>query len=118
MFMSQRQSRIIELAKSSGRIFVEGLAEHFDVTPQTIRKDLNELCDSGCSSASMAARCSRPASKTWNTRRAARSRPTRRRRSARRRRALIPDNASLFINIGTTTEAVSKALLDHTAACW
>jgi hypothetical protein len=27
--------------------------------------------------------------------------------------ALIPDNASLFINIGTTTEAVSKALLDH-----
>ena len=26
---------------------------------------------------------------------------------------LIPDHASLFINIGTTTEAVSKALLDH-----
>ena len=26
---------------------------------------------------------------------------------------LIPDNASLFINIGTTTEAVGKALLDH-----
>jgi DeoR family glycerol-3-phosphate regulon repressor len=30
-----------------------------------------------------------------------------------RGRRLIPDNASLFINIGTTTEAVSKALLDH-----
>jgi DeoR family glycerol-3-phosphate regulon repressor len=27
--------------------------------------------------------------------------------------ALIPDNASLFINIGTTTEAVAKALLEH-----
>ena len=27
--------------------------------------------------------------------------------------ALIPDHASLFINIGTTTEAVSQALLDH-----
>jgi DeoR family glycerol-3-phosphate regulon repressor len=26
---------------------------------------------------------------------------------------LIPNNASLFINIGTTTEAVSQALLDH-----
>ena len=26
---------------------------------------------------------------------------------------LIPDNASLFINIGTTTEAVGEALLDH-----
>ena len=27
--------------------------------------------------------------------------------------ALIPNNASLFINIGTTTEAVGRALLDH-----
>src|SRR5690606_1187003 len=27
--------------------------------------------------------------------------------------ALIPDNASLFINIGTTTEAVSQALTGH-----
>lgn len=26
---------------------------------------------------------------------------------------IIPDNASLFVNIGTTTEAVSNALLDH-----
>ncbi len=26
---------------------------------------------------------------------------------------LIPNNASLFINIGTTTEAVGEALLDH-----
>jgi DeoR family glycerol-3-phosphate regulon repressor len=26
---------------------------------------------------------------------------------------LIPNNASLFINIGTTTEAVGRALLDH-----
>lgn len=27
--------------------------------------------------------------------------------------AAIPDNASLFMNIGTTTEEVAKALLDH-----
>jgi DeoR family glycerol-3-phosphate regulon repressor len=27
--------------------------------------------------------------------------------------ALIPDNASIFINIGTTTEAVAQALLQH-----
>ena len=34
-------------------------------------------------------------------------------RSARRPARLIPDRASLFVNIGTTTEAVSDALLDH-----
>ena len=27
--------------------------------------------------------------------------------------SLVPDNASLFINIGTTTEAIARALLNH-----
>jgi predicted DNA-binding transcriptional regulator YafY len=27
---------------------VDDLAVHFNVTPQTIRKDLNDLCDNGC----------------------------------------------------------------------
>ena len=33
------------LAKSEGRVSVEGLADRFNVTPQTIRKDLNDLCE-------------------------------------------------------------------------
>ena len=28
-----------------GRVSVDGLAEKFEVTPQTIRKDLNDLCE-------------------------------------------------------------------------
>ena len=34
-------------------------------------------------------------------------------RIAKRTAQLIPDNASLFLNIGTTTEAVAHALLAH-----
>ncbi len=45
MFFSARQTEIIELAKSEGRVLVEDLAARFSVTPQTIRKDLNELCE-------------------------------------------------------------------------
>jgi DeoR family glycerol-3-phosphate regulon repressor len=113
MFMSARQSQIVELAKSRGRIFVEGLAEHFEVTPQTIRRDLNELCDSG-KLVRIHGGALYPTTNEnvqYEKRRliAADSKMAIGRIAA----ALIPDNASLFINIGTTTESVAKALLEH-----
>jgi DeoR family glycerol-3-phosphate regulon repressor len=113
MFLSPRHAEIVDLAKQNGRVTVDDLAEHFGVTPQTIRKDLNDLCSqrqltrvhggalypSGIENLEYEAR---------------------RKIAAEEKRAighaaagLIPDNASLFINIGTTTEAVSEALLDH-----
>ena len=45
MFLSGRQTEILDIAKSEGRVLVEDLAARFSVTPQTIRKDLNDLCD-------------------------------------------------------------------------
>ena len=45
MFLLPRHAEIVQLAKDNGRVLVEELAERFDVSPQTIRKDLNELCD-------------------------------------------------------------------------
>ncbi len=113
MFLSDRQAAIIALAKDNGRVLVEELAAYFNVTPQTIRKDLNDLCDerlltrvhggalfpSGIENMEYEARRQIAADEKDAIGRAA----------AR----IIPHNASLFINIGTTTEAVSKALLDH-----
>ena len=113
MFLSPRNAEIIQMAKDRGRVLVEDLATHFNVTPQTIRKDLNDLCDqrlltrihggalfpSGIENMEYEARRKIAADEKEAIGNAA----------AR----LIPDNASLFINIGTTTEAVSKALLDH-----
>ena len=114
LFLTPRHSEIIQLAKDQGRVLVEDLASHFQVTPQTIRKDLNDLCDqrlltrihggalfpSGIENLEYESRRKIAADEKEAIGKAA----------AR----LIPDNASLFINIGTTTEAVSKALLDHT----
>ncbi len=42
--ISERQTEILVLARNEGRVLVEKLSEKFDVSPQTIRKDLNELC--------------------------------------------------------------------------
>ncbi|KRB51288.1 DeoR family transcriptional regulator [Rhizobium sp. Root708] len=113
MFLSDRQTEIVDMAKASGRVFVEDLAAHFSVTPQTIRKDLNDLCDaqvltrvhggalfpSGTENVKYEARRQIAADEKQSIGLAA--------------AALIPNNASLFINIGTTTEAVGEALINH-----
>ena len=113
MFLSGRQTEILDIAKSEGRVLVEDLAARFSVTPQTIRKDLNDLCDSrvltrihggaifpgGTENVKYEARRSIAANEKTAIGRAS--------------AALIPNNASLFINIGTTTEAVGEALIEH-----
>lgn len=113
MFLSSRRQYIVDLAKERGRVLVDELAAEFEVTPQTIRKDLNDLCDlrllnrihggavfpSGIENMEYEARRKIAAAEKEAIGKAAAS--------------LIPDNASLFINIGTTTEAVSEALLGH-----
>ena len=43
--VSPRQQQILALARHAGSVMVDDLAVRFEVTPQTIRKDLNELCD-------------------------------------------------------------------------
>lgn len=113
MFLPPRHAEIIQMAKDNGRVLVDDLAVHFGVTPQTIRKDLNDLCErrlltrihggalfpSGIENVEYEARRKIASDEKEAIGRAA----------AR----IIPDNASLFMNIGTTTEAVSNALLDH-----
>ena len=106
-----RQSEIVGLLRQSGRVAVEELAAHFGVTVQTIRRDLNELSE--------ARRVVRVhggaivASGVENLAYEARqhvAQPHKRLIGEAAARH-IPDNASLFINIGTTTEEVAKALV-------
>lgn len=113
MFLNERQSDIVDLAKSQGKVLVESLAERFGVTPQTIRKDLNDLCD-----ARILRRIHGGAinpSGTENLEYEQRRQVAAGEKAAIGREAatLIPNGASLFINIGTTTEAVSENLVDH-----
>jgi DeoR family glycerol-3-phosphate regulon repressor len=108
-----RLQEILDLARGAGRVMVEDLAARFEVSPQTIRKDLNELCarrlltrihggaiaGSGVSNLAYAARRLVAQAEKEAIGRAAAAR--------------IPNGASLFITIGTTTEEVAKALIQH-----
>ncbi len=108
-----RHEKIMQLVRQNGKVLVDDLAEEFDVTSQTIRKDLNDLCDR-----QMLLRVhggamllSSVENMAYESRRSiAREQKAKIGAAAA---ALIPDNASLFVNIGTTTESVAKALLTH-----
>ncbi len=110
---SLRQAKIVELARQQGEVTVDGLVAAFAVTPQTIRKDLNALCDRGALKRTHGG--AMHPSGVENVEYEARRQiaPAEKRAIGRAAAGLIPDNASLFINIGTTTEAVGQALAEH-----
>jgi DeoR family transcriptional regulator, glycerol-3-phosphate regulon repressor len=107
---SYRQSEIVAMLRQSGRVAVEELATHFGVTLQTIRRDLNELSDAKAlvrvHGGAMIA--SGVANLAYEARQHVAQQSKRLIGEAAAR--LVPDNASLLINIGTTTEEVAKAL--------
>jgi DeoR family transcriptional regulator, glycerol-3-phosphate regulon repressor len=113
MAQQTRQEKIVALVQDQGYMTIDELAAHFKVTPQTIRRDINILAEQnqirrhhGGASYD---------SSTTNVSYAKRQvlQPQAKAQIAARIAAEIPDYASLFINIGTTTETVARALLNH-----
>jgi len=45
--LTPRQQQIMELAQQQGFVATEEMVRILDVTPQTIRRDINELCALG-----------------------------------------------------------------------
>jgi DeoR family glycerol-3-phosphate regulon repressor len=113
--MSQtfRHPEILEIARRQGKVTVDGLAGHFGVTLQTIRRDLTDLAEAG--------RLERvhggavlPSGTTnigYEERRSLNL--SAKQAIARACGEAIPNGISLFLNIGTSTEAVAQELLHH-----
>lgn len=109
-----RHDRIVELIKQHGYMSIDALARELDVTPQTIRRDINMLAEEdilrryhggaglGSTSVQNEDYLKR---KNWNQQE--------KDRIASLVAEHIPDNSSLFMNIGTTVESVARALLNH-----
>jgi DeoR family glycerol-3-phosphate regulon repressor len=108
-----RQQQILEIAKQAGRVIVEDLAARFDVTPQTIRKDLNDLCGQRILTRTHggAILSSGVENVAYDARR--RLAEIEKQRIGQRAATLIPNDTSLFVNIGTTTEEVARHLTRH-----
>ena len=113
MLLTPRHEQILEIARAQGRVTVDGLAAHFAVTPQTIRKNLNDLCDARHLDRTHGGAILPSAVENLEYERRRQIAAGEKTGIGAAAAALIPDGASLFINIGTTTEAVGAALVDH-----
>lgn len=113
MNQTKRHDIILNLLKQHGFMSIDDLVATCDVTPQTIRRDLNQLAQSGVISRYHGgAGLNRSWENTpYQERKAINSEV--KERIARAVAQMIPDGASLFINIGTTTELIAKHLLNH-----
>ena len=111
--LSARQKAIFEMAKTKGAVNVDDLASKFEVTAQTIRRDLNLLTQyrlvqrihggaviwDSVSNLGYEARKMVAADGKYAI--------------GRRAAEIIPNDCSLFINIGTTTEQCALHLTHH-----
>jgi DeoR family glycerol-3-phosphate regulon repressor len=112
--LEERRREILALVRAHGFVAIEDLANRFSLTPQTIRRDINRMSEMGLLQRyhGGAAVHSSVQNMAYTTRQILF--PEEKRLIGRLVAASVPDRASLFINIGTTTEEASKALLDHT----
>ena len=113
MVQTLRKPEIINIARREGKVTVDGLVAFFGVTPQTIRRDLTDLADSG-----QLERVHGGAILPSTTVNIGYSERRELHQStkvdiARICVRQIPNDCSLFLNIGTTTEAVAAELLNH-----
>ena len=111
--LSERQAAILELVEKHGFVATEQLVEQFNVTPQTIRRDVNILCKQKLlqrfhgGAGKPAGVQNEPYDHRLNSYSDAKL------HIGKQVAAHIPNGSSLFLNIGTTTEMVAKALIFH-----
>ncbi len=111
--LNERQSEIVRLVREAGFASIKSLARRFGVSHQTIRRDIIELSRRNLveryhGGAGLPTGRDRLAYANRRIRHAAEKL-----RIARAVARDIPNGASLFMDIGTTTEAVAEALLRH-----
>lgn len=111
--ISRRQQAILKYIRQFGTAQVETLAESFKVTPQTIRRDLNHLYDQDLVQRVHGGAIIKDNVENLGYRSRKMLMAEEKAAIAKRAADLLPDNISLFINIGTTTEKVAEYLVSH-----
>src|SRR5260221_1186275 len=108
-----RLTEIVSLVRQRGYMSIDALPQHLDVTPQTIRRDINDLSaqdllqphNGGAGLNSSGHNTAYAARQVQNL--------SEKRRIAELCATHIPGDSSLFINIGTTNEEPTRSLLHH-----
>lgn len=113
MSQSFRQRDILEIARADGRVRVEDLVTRFGVSAQTIRRDLTELAESGWLERVHGGAVLRSSVTNIGYEDRRGTNEAAKAAIADACSVAIPDGATLFLGIGTTTEAVAAKLLGH-----
>ncbi len=110
--LNARQRKLLTRAEASGFVTIEGLAEEFGVSAQTIRRDIIALSEAG-----LLQRFHGGAGVIGNTETLRLDHPHKRgiavdakSRVAEAAVALLPEGASLFLDVGTTIETTAATL--------
>jgi DeoR family glycerol-3-phosphate regulon repressor len=111
--LNARQKSIVRWVESEGSVRVEEMVARFGVTVQTIRRDLSHL--NNLQKIRRIHGAAKPVNSTENMSYRERKimNHAQTQRIARDLVRHIPDNSSIFINIGTTTETIAYALMQH-----
>ncbi len=114
MSTNPRQIQLLQTVQQQGSVMLEPLAEQLGVTLQTVRRDVQKLADEGLLTRFHGG-VRLPSSTVENIAHRQREQlnADEKNRIARAIAAAIPNDCSLILNIGTTTEAVARALLQH-----
>lgn len=112
-----RARAIVDLVRNQGFQTIEALAGSFGVTPQTVRRDVNLLCDRGLLRRKHGG-VEAPPREIADGRNLAYPERSILNLEAKRRIAVavaaaVPEGSSLFFGIGTTPEQCALALADH-----
>lgn len=110
--LSERQTLILAQVRERGRVAIEALSQVHEVSPQTIRRDVNELCAAGLLRR-VHGGVDLPGQENMLY-------ASRRTLNGAAKRAIgaafaemVPSGASLAVSIGTTPELAVQALGDH-----
>ena len=111
--LSIRQQTILDMLQQQEYCSVEALALHFDVTTQTIRRNINELCAMGLASRHHGG-AGLPitlANRSYVSRKI--TNKDEKLHIAEQVINQIPNGCTLFLGIGTTIAAIAEKLINH-----
>ena len=113
MVQNIRLNAILDLARRQGKVTTDSLSRHFDVTVQTARRDLATLCDQGHLLRVYGGAVLPSGTENLRHDDRVHLQSDGKEKMAAAMAARIPDGASVFLDIGTTLEAVARRLTGH-----
>lgn len=113
MGAKERQYSILEWVREQEHVEVEDIARRFGVTTQTIRRDINRLCEQGL----LRRRYGGVSLPTSASKSPVGEQPIRnllaKQKMARRVAADIPEHSTVSLGVGSSIELVAQALIHH-----